>query len=395
MQKQALTATKNRANARARDRIAFENMRRDFWASSVLLAVVSILWIQYLIGGYIPITVVPDWVLMIIYAVNNLIFMLLTYRSVMLRKRRRIREVNRLFWLIQYLTIALLSIFAPNELEAQLEVVVFMAVLALVPLFEFKEVMVTLGFETVLLIMHIGLSTLGAEHLVNAFLIMILCAIISVQFYHAYQRKETDATVISSAKNQAETDPMTKLLNRRGLERRVMQVWPASIRERLSAAVIMLDIDNFKKFNDTFGHGEGDECIKMIAGALSSVVVRPCDYVARVGGEEFLILLNGLTEKEAIDMAVMSKKAVEERKMPHAPGNFLPYVTVSMGLSFAEAVVPEVDFWELRNEADKALYQAKEAGKACVYYNNVCYDKVEGARNVKQYMRDRAFHSAI
>ena len=393
MQEKALTATRNRANARARDRIAFENIRRDFWASLILLAVFSVLWIQYIIGEYIPITAVPAWVLMIIYYICNLTFAALIFLRMQSRKRTRIREINRAFWLMQYLTIALLSIFAPNQLEAQLEVVILMSVLALVPLFEKKEVLVTLGFEAILLLLHFFLATLSAEHLVNAILIMLLCSLISVQFYVSYERRETDATVISSAKNQAETDPMTRLLNRRGLERRVTQIWPASIRERQSVAVVMLDIDNFKKFNDTFGHSEGDECIKMIADALSSVIKRRTDYVARVGGEEFLILLTGLTEKDALNMTIQCKKAVEARKMPHAPGNFLPYVTISMGLALADEVVPEVDFWELRNEADKALYKAKEGGKACIYYNGICYDKTETADNRKQYMREKSFRS--
>lgn len=393
MQEKALTATRNRANARARDRIAFENIRRDFWASFILLVIFSVLWMQYIIGEYIPITAVPAWVLMIIYYICNLTFAALIFLRMQSRKRAMIREINRAFWFMQYLTIALFSIFAPNQLEAQLEVVILMSVLALVPLFERKEVIVTLGFEALLLLLHFFLATLSAEHLVNAVLIMLLCALISVQFYASYERRETDATVISSAKSQAETDPMTRLLNRRGLERRVTQIWPISIRERQSVAVIMLDIDNFKKFNDTFGHSEGDECIKMIADALSSVIKRRTDYVARVGGEEFLVLLTGLTEGDAVNMAIQCKKAVEDRKMPHAPGNFLPYVTISMGLAFADAVVPEVDFWELRNEADKALYQAKEGGKARIYYNGVCCDKTEPASNRKQYMREQSFRS--
>ena len=175
MQEKALKATRNRANARARDRIAFENIRRDFWASLILLAIFSVLWIQYIIGEYIPITAVPAWVLMIIYYINNLIFTAIIFLKMKSRKSARIREVNRAFWLMQYLTIALLSIFAPNQLEAQLEVVILMAVLALVPLLEKKEVLVTLGFETALLLLHFLLATLSAEHLINAVLIMQLC----------------------------------------------------------------------------------------------------------------------------------------------------------------------------------------------------------------------------
>lgn len=391
MQREALT--ESRANARARDRIAFENMKRDFMASLCLLVVITALWIQYVIGEYIPLSVVPAWVLMVAYIFNNLGFMAITYYRIKTRRRTRIREVNRIFWVTQYLAIALLSIFAPRQLEAQLEVVIFMAVLALVPLLEKKEVLVTLGFESVLLILHLALSTLGPEHLVNALLVMLLCAIISIQFYYAYQRKETDATEISSAKNQAETDPMTKLLNRRGLERRVSQLWPACIRERISVAIMMIDIDNFKKFNDTFGHSPGDDCIRMIAEALSSVITRRSDCVARVGGEEFLVFLTGVTEKDALATAIRCKRAVEDRKMPHAPGNFLPHVSISMGLSFAEAAVPEIGFWDLRNEADKALYQAKEGGKACVYFKNICYDQTAGAANKKQYMREKSFHT--
>ena len=99
---------------------------------------------------------------------------------------------------------------------------------------------------------------------------------------------------------------------------------------------MMIDIDNFKKYNDTYGHAAGDECIRKVTAAIRRNVKRRTDYAARVGGEEFLVMLTGIEPKLAVKWALDLKKAIDSLKIPHADTNFNPYVSVSMGVACAE-----------------------------------------------------------
>lgn len=160
----------------------------------------------------------------------------------------------------------------------------------------------------------------------------------------------------------AVTDALTGLKNRRFLERTLRNEYSRLARNGDWLSVIMLDIDFFKQFNDTYGHPAGDRCIAMIAATLKRVIKRSADTSARYGGEEFACILPGLTPAEAELVAQEIRTQVHTLNIPHVRSQAQPYVTVSIGV--ASAVCGdgmEPDTWLAL--ADQELYRSKAAGR--------------------------------
>ncbi|BFT31849.1 hypothetical protein D210916BOD24_30250 [Alteromonas sp. D210916BOD_24] len=158
-------------------------------------------------------------------------------------------------------------------------------------------------------------------------------------------------------------DPLSNLLNRRALRERSVKLLALSKRHSVSMAVLMLDLDDFKKYNDGFGHQQGDEAIKVQAEIMKSVFKRETDILGRYGGEEFIVVLSDV-DKPQIEMQCNLLLAQwEAAQLPHAKGARHPFMSCSIGAVYAERV-DEVTLDLLIDEADKALYRAKEKGKA-------------------------------
>jgi diguanylate cyclase (GGDEF)-like protein len=156
-------------------------------------------------------------------------------------------------------------------------------------------------------------------------------------------------------------DPLTGIANRRFLEMSLSREWKMESRSGQLLSIIMIDIDWFKLFNDTYGHIPGDDCLRKVAAALESSVMRPGDLVSRYGGEEFCVLLP-MTEREgAIFTAKRMMKAIHDLRIPHRSSHF-GQVTVSMGIATRQPRHAEY-FESLIHLADTALYHAKVSGK--------------------------------
>lgn len=157
------------------------------------------------------------------------------------------------------------------------------------------------------------------------------------------------------------TDPLTGVANRRRLDQVLEHEWRRAGRFRRMIAVVVADIDDFKAYNDTLGHTTGDHCLREVANALSGVVNRPGDLLARFGGEEFLAVFAETNAEAAFRLAERMRAAVEELAIPH-PGTRTRVVTVSVGVA---VTVPAADqaVESLIEAADAAMYEAKSAGK--------------------------------
>ena len=158
------------------------------------------------------------------------------------------------------------------------------------------------------------------------------------------------------------TDPLTGLANRRALEAHADGEWRRLARAGGSLAFVMLDVDHFKAYNDALGHIEGDECLRRVAAALRRLAKRPGDLVARYGGEEFACLLVGLEREQAQPHAERLRAAIEELALPHPDSGVSRFVTVSLGVSWAEPA-PTDDWRGALAAADAALYRAKQNGR--------------------------------
>ena len=156
-------------------------------------------------------------------------------------------------------------------------------------------------------------------------------------------------------------DPLTKIANRRGFENRLNAEWFRSRRESQPISLLMLDLDDFKTYNDTFGHPQGELALQAVAQALSDELRRSSDFAARWGGEEFIALLPNLDSAGAAEVAERIRKRIETLPMPGDGGAEMS-ITVSVGLY---SVVPtaEMSIGDSIKQADRALYRAKESGK--------------------------------
>lgn len=159
------------------------------------------------------------------------------------------------------------------------------------------------------------------------------------------------------------TDGLTGLANRRHFDRTLARDWDRSRRDGTPLAFIMLDLDRFKDFNDRYGHMAGDDCLRAVAAAIGDTVSRGGDFVARFGGEEFVVLLPGTDARGASLIAERVRDAVAQRGIPHAAPGGPGFVTLSAGVA---AVTPNVGFTSsqsLVDLADEALYEAKHRGR--------------------------------
>jgi diguanylate cyclase (GGDEF)-like protein len=160
-------------------------------------------------------------------------------------------------------------------------------------------------------------------------------------------------------------DALTGLANRRGFDEALRREWQRNARAFAPLAMLMIDVDWFKKFNDRFGHPAGDEVLRRVAGALRSTIRRAEDTAARYGGEEFALILSATNADDASLLAERCRRAVEELAIPH-PGNSAGVVTISVGVAVAVPVY-DASPMALVIEADGALYRAKAGGRNRVF----------------------------
>jgi diguanylate cyclase (GGDEF)-like protein len=158
------------------------------------------------------------------------------------------------------------------------------------------------------------------------------------------------------------TDALTGVANRRSFNEAMDNEWRRCARSAAPMAVIMIDIDHFKNYNDTYGHQAGDGCLQQVSAAMKRCAGRPPDLLARYGGEEFIILLPQVGQQGAEVVAERILEEVRQLRIPHAASSAGGEVTVSMGVATA---LPDEnqDPSTLIRAADALLYRAKESGR--------------------------------
>lgn len=162
------------------------------------------------------------------------------------------------------------------------------------------------------------------------------------------------------------TDSLTGIANRRMFDVSLAREWRRCLRLKKPISIVMLDVDSFKKYNDRYGHQDGDECLRAVAQEVASSAPRPGDLVARYGGEEFVMILTDTDEGGANWVAERIRQHVASLKLPHKDSSH-GVVTVSCGVS---SVVPAADLSveTLIKSADNALFLSKNQGRNAVTY---------------------------
>jgi diguanylate cyclase (GGDEF)-like protein len=157
-------------------------------------------------------------------------------------------------------------------------------------------------------------------------------------------------------------DALTGLYNRRHFQEYLQNVWQRAQHDGSDVAIIMLDVDHFKKFNDRYGHQAGDACLSKVAEAMRSCLREPGDLVARFGGEEFIAVLPQANGAMAYAAAERVRMAVQALQLTHADSSAAPVVTVSLGVASMAVQPGQIDA-ALIKSADDALYEAKRGGR--------------------------------
>ncbi len=162
-------------------------------------------------------------------------------------------------------------------------------------------------------------------------------------------------------------DGLTSIPNRRSFNEVIEKESQRAKREQLPWALMLIDVDHFKEYNDYYGHLEGDSCLVKIAQALTAGLKRPGDYVARYGGEEFAVILPGVDLPQAQFLAESLRQKVADLRIPHQGGRSACNISISIGVAHIP-VGMELPLSSIINTADQALYLAKAQGRNCVVH---------------------------
>ena len=190
---------------------------------------------------------------------------------------------------------------------------------------------------------------------------------ISKPFNHTVVRARVQTHLTLKAqsdllRSMAFIDGLTGVANRRRFDEALETEWRHCRRHGIPLALFLIDIDHFKKYNDTYGHLDGDNCLKIVATALKKQLRRPHDLLARYGGEEFGCLLPGIDMEGALHKARAILQAVRDLRIPHVSSDTAPHITISLGMA---ATIPDHEHpaGRLVSLADARLYQAKQQGR--------------------------------
>lgn len=177
-------------------------------------------------------------------------------------------------------------------------------------------------------------------------------------FFDITELKQSESIL----KALSQTDVLTGVANRRHFDDIYQHIWQKNYTEGGALSVLMIDFDNFKSFNDLYGHAMGDVCLKSIVETLSKSIRGGSDILARYGGEEFIVLLAPSTLSDAKAVAERMRHSIEELDIPHGMSSH-GRVTISVGVASVSEPGEHLSATDLSEAADKALYRAKTSGR--------------------------------
>ncbi len=206
-----------------------------------------------------------------------------------------------------------------------------------------------------------GLDMGAVDYVLKPFRSAVVRARVRNHMNYIWQRKQLE--------RDAFIDSLTGIHNRRSFDQTVDNEWKRAVRHGKQLSVAMVDIDYFKQYNDTYGHGAGDEALRQIAKAMMKIVNRSGELIARYGGEEFVVLLPEIGRDEAIKIAKRIRHSVEMLSINHAKSSVAPVITISVG---GISMIPYTNstVTDLLALADEQLYLAKRSGRNLVSWES-------------------------
>jgi len=297
----------------------------------------------------------------------------------LLLKNKQVDRYKAVYIIYYGITIVVMMSVAAMDMRYHGSEVLYVATciyFIFVPIFNEKIRNFFIACQTIIMVSFILVLKLRLRFLFDIALVQLGTVFISTYQYNLMERIENTSKNLKMKTLYSEQDALTGLSNRRGLKNKAELIWSYCQRRKVPVGIIALDIDFFKKYNDKFGHLEGDKCIRAIADTLKESVRRSSDIITRTGGEEFLIFVQDITPKEILSLALKIRTNIEEQSIIHAYCGISKYVTVSMGIS---TTIPKFNykFNDLYDEADRALYQAKKNGRNCIVFDGNLYGRMK------------------
>ncbi|MCB6364873.1 GGDEF domain-containing protein [Intestinibacillus massiliensis] len=284
--------------------------------------------------------------------------------------RRHCKCLYRTFWwlfTVNMLVFVCLEIVTRNLTNNYFYLLILTAAF---PLLSRREAFWLFGLDAVVTITVAVFHGFTPQQLLQLPLIALFALILSRVLYNAHRGNDITLGLLEASNQKlsalARTDPLTGLLNRRGIQEALGETL-AQKGDGCGVVFLMVDIDLFKSYNDRFGHNQGDVCLQTVANTLRRCVRGSADLAARIGGEEFLMALIDCPAVEVLPAAERLRQAVLNLGLEAATGAVNRCVTVSVGTASAKT---PIDFVTLYNQADKALYRAKNSGRNCVVLGN-------------------------
>ncbi len=351
-----------------------ENLRRVLYTSMILVIGLPVIFLIFLLFK------VDDSVrllfngIFISFEIVSIAYFILATSAIDKRSFKMINFTVYSFWGFVSIFGFTLSYILYGQYTDLTAYYMTLAAITLIAIMPAKDMAIYLSAELVFTIFLMIVQKMPPYQIVGVATANGMFILLSRVLYKAQASAYAMKQQVQTMTKDAEEDPLTGLLNRRGLERQLNTIWPFCMRNRNLVALIIMDIDNFKKYNDTFGHPQGDKCLQAVAGAIKKSARRSTDIVSRIGGEEFMVFIHGTDEMEPVKLAEKIRVNVEKMQIPQSPALANPYVTISLGVA---AVIPDdpEGYSKLYDEADKALYYAKRNGRNCIVYGSHIYGR--------------------
>ena len=215
------------------------------------------------------------------------------------------------------------------------------------------------------------------SHLVYNGFVLVFANMVGASVSYLYEAARRTTFLESLLLNElVANDGLTGIHNRRMFDEHIGVSWQQAIREKEQMALLLVDIDCFKAFNDHYGHQKGDDCLCKVAATLRKCARRPLDFTARYGGEEFAIVLYSPTRDYVAELTVAIQDSMAALNIDHAASTCSAKLTVSIGVAYVrpEARRSMHGFIQL---ADEALYEAKDQGRNCVRFMEEEYSMMD------------------
>lgn len=286
---------------------------------------------------------------------------------------RKLRIINSVFWLQIILALGIVYWLDIFVFQWQALLVFMFFILAMIPIISLKEILVYLIFTNLMIFGRLLFNPINYWTGLHTFIFSVISMLVSLlryQSFYKYIYKERRLLAENrQLQRMAVTDPLTGLLNRRGFEQLIENTWHSPEGESIEISAVIIDVDNFKAFNDQCGHYQGDCCLYEIALIIRESFQNYTKAIARIGGDEFAVLLNDVTHEELLEVTQEMQQKIGNLKLAETQSQCPPAITVSIGIT-APQPISNISWVELYKEADDLLYTAKSKG--CNHIVDIC-----------------------